>query len=460
MADVSPTSLTCRPSGLIDALRDARRRTLALVDDLSDEQLIGPVLDIINPLLWEIGHVGWFQERWALRELLGRRPLHADGDSLYDSSTVPHDRRWHLPLPSRQQTLDYMQDVLDAVCHHLADLPDEPVAPRVRYFHLLALAHEDMHGEAFAYARQTLAYPAPPATGRAGDAPAGDGPAAGSPETEPGEDDIAIAGGAFLLGSSREAPFLFDNEKWAHEVEVAPFSIARTAVTVGQFRAFVDDGGYQRENLWSRPGRRWLATATPRHPLYWRRDRGGWIQRRFDQRRPLVDEEPMMHVNAFEAGAYCRWVNRRLPTEPEWEWCATGAPGPDRAVAPPAHKTTYPWGDEPPASSRAHLDGAGAGPAAVSACPAGDSPAGCRQLIGNVWEWTATPFRPYPGFSPDPYVDYSRPWFDTHTVVRGGSWMTPARLIRSAVRSYYTPDRRDVFTGFRTCAADTTGPGR
>jgi len=146
-------------------------------------------------------------------------------------------------------------------------------------------------------------------------------------------------------------------------------------------------------------------------------------------------------VSWFEAEAYCRWAGRRLPTEPEWELAAST---PD--------KRTFPWGDEPPNPTRARLDGFGLGCCDVAALPAGDSHFGCRQMIGNVWEWTASDFLPYPGFVADPYREYSQPWFGTHKVLRGGAWMTRSRLLRNTWRNFYQPDRRDVWAGFRTCA--------
>ena len=419
------------PAAVGEALADARRRTLDLVSDLSDEQLLGPKLAIINPLIWEIGHVAWFQERWVLRHACGRAPVRADGDALYDSSAVAHHTRWDLPLPSRARTLDYMARILDLVQETLARRGDDP---KVLYFATYALFHEDMHDEAFTYTRQTLGYPAPPFAAAAVLEPA----AAPDPDG-----DACIQGGTFHLGAAPGDGFVFDNEKWAHPVEVAPFRLARRAVTLGELAAFVDDGGYRRPDLWSAEGWRWRSDAGAEHPLYWRKGADGWERRRFDSWLPLDEHRTAIHLNFFEAESYCRWARRRLPTEAEWELAAAATPD------DLGRKRRYPWGDEPPTAARASFDTAG-DVIDASALPEGDSAFGCRQMLGTAWEWTSSSFRPFPGFVADAYVDYSLPWFGTHNVLRGGAWSSRSRLLRNTFRTYYTPDRRDVWSGLRT----------
>ena len=220
--------------------------------------------------------------------------------------------------------------------------------------------------------------------------------------------DAHVPGGTYRLGAERPTdgipgPFVFDNEKWAHDVDVAPFSIARGVITDGEFAAFVDDGGYRRRDLWTDGGWAWRTSTNADAPAYWRRNGSHWLRRCFDHWLPLDPHCPLVHVNAFEAEAYCRWAGRRLPTEAEWEVAATGA-------------------------------------------------FGVRQLVDDVWQWTSTPFAPYPGFTVDPYKEYSEPWFHTHRVLRGGCAFTRARLLRNTWRNFYTSDRRDVWAGFRTCA--------
>jgi len=458
-------------SQFVVLLAEARERTLDLVADLTDEQMIGPRLSIVNPPLWEIGHVAWFQEFWVPRHLRKQKPIIEGGDALYNSAEVAHDTRWELILPSREQTLNYMQTVLDRVTEALGS--GKPSKEEV-YFHLLAIFHEDMHDEAIAYTRQTLGYPPPKLNVPRDERVAGDEP--GGPL--PG--DVEIPGGTFMLGAPPDLSFVFDNEKWAHPVTVKPFRIARAPVTNAEFLAFVEDEGYRRREFWSEQGWQWLQSggspalersfskffgkegqqrleyAKPagrtEHPAYWRREANGrWLQRVFDAHVPLQERLPVLHVNWYEAEAYCNWAGRRLPTEAEWEMAASCEPAADgRGVG--ERKRRFPWGDEPPTPERANLDGRAGGCLEVGALPAGDSAFGCRQMIGNVWEWTASDFQPYPGFVIDPYKEYSQPWFGTHKVLRGGCWTTRSRLIRNTWRNFYTPDRRDVWAGFRTCA--------
>lgn len=417
-------------------VRDARARTLALASALTPDTLLGPRLAIVNPPLWELGHVAWFQEKWALRHAAGRPPLRADGDALYDSAAIPHDARWDLPLPSLADTLAYLDAVERAVLGTL-----EAAREPERYFVRLSVFHEDMHAEAMSFTRQTLGLAAPPvpAAGRA--APAGGGDLPG---------DAHVPGATFLLGAGRQESFVFDNEKWAHPVELAPFAIARAPVTQAQLAAFVDDGGYLRRELWSDAGWTWRASAGADRPVYWERRGGAWLRRDFDRWVPLEPNRPAVNVSWFEAEAYCRWAKRRLPSEAEWEVAAAGEPGPDGRLG--GSKRRFPWGDASPEPDRAHVGASALHAVDVGALPASDSAFGCRQLVGNVWEWTASDFGPYPGFVPDPYREYSEPWFGSHKVLRGGSFATPARLLRNTWRNFYTPDRRDPWAGFRTCA--------
>ena len=442
---------------LTDWVREARARTCELVADLTDEQLLGPRLAILNPLLWEIGHIAWFQEKWVLRQSANTKSLRADADALYDSAAVPHATRWDLPLPDRQATLHYMTAVRDRVLERLHQ--GEPSRELI-YFTLLSVFHEDMHTEAFTYTRQTLGYPAPRLGVHQDEVLTKAGPWPG---------DVESRGGTLLLGAAPEEPFVFDNEKWAHAVEVQPFAIARAPVTQAEFTAFVEDGGYRQRRFWSEEGWPWREQAQADHPVYWQRERPGrWLRRDFDRWLPLEPHRPVFQVNWHEAEAYCHWAGRRLPTEAEWELAAAGGATFLTLPSPPGgggrgeggldgRNRRFPWGKNSPTSELANLDWRNMGCVDVGACPAGDSVFGCRQMIGNVWEWTASDFLPYPGFLADPYREYSAPWFGTHKVLRGGCWATRSRLIRNTWRNFYRPDRRDVWAGFRTCACKKRG---
>ena len=417
-------------------VREARETTLKLVADLHDQQLEVPLLGTVNPFRWELGHVAFFYDVFLL-PALGERRFQLDGaEKLYDSFKIDHDDRWGLPLPSRQETLDYLARVQARVLARLEAAADDA---QTTYLTLLSVIHEDMHAEAFAYMRQTLGYAAPPF----GEAPReiGGGPLPG---------DVEIPGGVFQLGATPGPYFTFDNEKWAHAVEVAPFRIARAPVTNAEYLGFVEDGGYRRPELWSHQGWLWRSKAGAQHPDYWARGGAGWLRRHYDRYVDLEPHHPVAHVGWFEAEAYCAWAKRRLPTEAEWEMAASAA-----AAAPGGGKRRYPWGDDPPTPERANLDGRRAGCVDVGAFPEGDSAFGCRQMIGNVWEWTASAFFPFPGYVVDaPYREYSAPWFGYRKVLKGGAWATRPSFAWNTLRNFFTPDRRDAFAGFRTCAPD------
>jgi iron(II)-dependent oxidoreductase len=424
------------PSDLVADLRATRAHMRAVADDLDGAREYGPLLAIVNPPRWELGHVGWFQEYWCLRR---RSPglfapergdsILPNADGFYNSATVPHDSRWTLPLPAFDQTLRYR----DAVHARVVESLGERCTPDDAYFAQLVVRHEDMHAEAFHYTRQTLGYEAPGISGRA------------HPAGVRVTGDAEFRGGDFVLGAAKEQGFVFDNEKWAHPVVVPSFRMARTAVTNAEFAEFVDAGGYQRPEFWTMEGWTWLRERGQGAPTYWKKIDGEWHLRRFDTWLRLPAAEPVIHISWHEASAYCRFAKRRLPTELEWEYAALWD-------AKAGRKRRYPWGDAPWMPERANLEDTTL--ASVHAYPAGDSPSGVRQMIGNIWEWTSTPFLPYPGFLRDPYKEYSEPWFATHKVLRGGAFATSARIGRGTYRNFFTADRADVFAGFRTCALE------
>jgi len=269
-------------------LVDSRARSARITADFEGPRLLGPRLAIVNPPLWEIGHVGWFQEYWCLRlkpDGTRSESMLEGADRLYDSAKVAHDTRWDLPLPDLAATRRYAAAVLERVRERLAREPEDE---SLRYFVRLATFHEDMHAEAFLYTHHTLGYGNP-------------FPELAMPEAKE-KKDIAVSGGNFMLGAKRNGAFVFDNEKWAHEVEVKPFRIAAAPVSNAEFLAFVEDGG--------------------KAPRYWREEGGRWLERRFDRWAPPAPQEPVLHVDWNEAQAYCAWAKRRLPTEAERELAA------------------------------------------------------------------------------------------------------------------------------------------
>lgn len=428
-------------------LKDARRRTLAVAAGLAPEQMIGPYRATVNPILWALGHVAFFQERWAWCHLRRAPPLHPGMELLYDSFEVEHPARWKLPLPDVEHTHAYLASVLEHVLQALKS-GNSAAAEDIWYFHALTVFHEDMHAEAIAYDRDTLGYPAPERHDVPGADPALDTAAL---RAGPWPGDVEIPGSeAYWLGAAPGTGFVFDNEKWAHPVKVAPFRIARAPVTNGEYAAFVEAGGYRTERYWSPAAWRWLREAGLEHPQRWRRaPGGGWQVRHYDRWLPLPEHQPVVHVSWHEARAWCAWAGRRLPTEAEWELAASTVPG---AGTTPAEKRAYPWGEDTPSPAHANLDARIGQLVDVAAFPAGDSAWGCRQMFGNVWEWTADAFYPYPGFVVDPYKEYSAPWFGYHKVLRGGCWATRGRLLRNTWRNFFMPHRTDIIAGFRTCA--------
>lgn len=417
--------------------QDARKRTLQLLHGLSAEQLIGPKLATVNPMHWEIGHAAYFYEFWVLRHHLKQHSIRDDSDALFDSINIAHDERWDLPLPSLDDTLAYMHTVLAQVLKALNNQPNE----QLQYLAQYAVFHEDMHTEAYTYTRQTHHFPTPNFGHKS--------PRIVNAEALNG--DALIPGGEFMLGASKQDGFVFDNEKWAHKVNIKPFAISKTAVSNQQYLAFVLAKGYQTLQFWTAQGWQWKQQQALKQPLYWRFENQQWQHKEFNQWVNLPLSAALIHVNWHEAQAYCQWAKRRLPTEAEWEVAAAAEPNAD-GTALSQTKRYFPWGNCEPTEQHANLNGYALGTNDVSAHAAGDSAFGCRQMIGNVWEWTQDSFKPYPNFKADMYEDYSQPLFNSTKVLRGGAWTTRGRLIRNTWRTYYGADRNDVFAGFRTCA--------
>jgi iron(II)-dependent oxidoreductase len=238
----------------------------------------------------------------------------------------------------------------------------------------------------------------------------------------------------------------YDNERPLHDVDLKPFLIDRLPVTNGRYLEFMNDGGYTREELWSEQGRRWLADTGSESPKYWERDGTGWTNRVMDLTREIEATRPVCHVCFYEAEAFARWDGKRLPTELEWEAAASWDPA-SRTALP------FPWGNG--ADPRyANIDQLSFDTAPIGTFDVNVSPIGCYGMIGDVWEWTSSDFRGYPGFRSFPYREYSEEFFGPdYKVLRGGSWATRSSAIRNTFRNWDYPIRRQIFSGFR-CARD------
>ena len=386
------------------ALTDARAHTLRLfaaVRTALGERLEVPYNEAINPPLWELGHVGWFEEFWIARNTERLRGVAAAleapraasllvrADALYDSSQVEHPKRWQLDLPDARRTLAYLARVREGT---LALLQASAADDDALYFFRLALLHEAMHFEAGVMIAQALALDVGAAL------------AASAPAATPVAGEVDVPATTLTLGTS-EGGFAFDNELGAHPLEMPAFTIDRATVTWQAYLLFVEAGGYEDPKAWTRAGWTWRLHQLPNGlPRYLeRRDDGSFQRAGFGRWVDLDPQQPAVNLSQHEALAWCTWAGRRLPTEHEWT----------RAV-----------------------DHAEAG-----------------LTWGQVWEWTSSAFAAWPGFAPHPYRDYSQPWFDGRPVLKGGSFATPPRIKHPRYRNFFPAGRNDVFAGFRTCAA-------
>ena len=429
-------------------LARCRARTLALVDALDEVDQQRQQSPLMSPVVWDLAHVGNYEDLWLDRALGGPAPLHPEYDDLYDAFRHPRADRPALPLLGPGPARAYLAEVRARVLDRLDRLPgDDPFAPggdpllAGSFVYGMVLQHEHQHDETILATRQLMGERATPPVGTT---PA---PSVGRELS----DQVLVPGGSVLLGSDAD-PWAYDNERPAHVVEIAPFLLDVAPVTNRAYLAFVADGGYDDARWWSPPGWEWCNEARLEAPQFWQRHGDGWAVLRFGEHLPLNPLEPVQHVCWYEAEAYARWAGRRLPTEAEWE-CAAGW-DPATGVA---HR--YPWGDDAPTEAHANLGQRHRGPAAVGSYPAGVSPSGCHQLIGDVWEWTSSEFRPHPGFVPFPYREYSEVfWGSEYKVLRGGSWATDPLATRATFRNWDFPIRRQIFAGFR-CAADVDEGG-
>jgi iron(II)-dependent oxidoreductase len=409
------------------ALDTARRRTLGLLEPVPERDQVRQVSDLMSPMCWDLAHIGHYEELWLVRKLAGAPPTNELYDDIYDAFKHPRRERPSLPMldPAgarafdaavRCRTLDVLGQVeLDGSEPLLADA----------FVYGMVVQHEHQHDETLLATLQLMDDFRHPAAD-------GDGSAPATPEaTLPA--DVLIPGGTFVMGAAEE-PWAYDNERPAHEVSVAPFRIDTTPVTNRAYLEFVESGGYRDPAHWSNAGWCWNQDAQLVAPQYWSRDGDGWVRRRFGRTEPLPLDEPVQHVCWFEAEAFARWAGARLPTEVEWEYAALGA----------SVEHANLWRD----------GGHRFAPQPVGPRVGSASAWGVHQLLGDVWEWTASDFAGYPGFQSFPYREYSEVFFGSeYKVLRGGSWATHPSAMRTTFRNWDFPVRRQIFAGFR-CARD------
>jgi gamma-glutamyl hercynylcysteine S-oxide synthase len=377
-----------------------------LVDPLSEEELNRQITPILSPLAWDLGHIANFEELWLVQTIGGREPLDGELGRFYDAIENPRSTRSELPILRGDECRAYMNEVRKRTLDVLEGVDISPDAddPLMRdgFVYELILAHEHQHNETMLQLLQMLEGYEPVRRDAA--------PAAES--VIEGPEMVDVPGGTHVVGAGPHG-FAYDNERPRHEVTLAPFRIDRTPVTNGAFAEFVDDTG-------SEP------------PMYWERDgEGAWVVTNYGRLEPLDPRLPVIHIDWHQADAFARWAGKRLPTEFEWEAAARGA---DR--------------------DRANLDHLAFGCAPAGAYADAASDFGAVQMLGDVWEWTASEFTGYPGFEAFPYREYSEVFFGPeHKVLRGGAWAARRSVIRTSFRNWDLPERRQIFAGLR-CAVD------
>jgi iron(II)-dependent oxidoreductase len=419
-------------------LEFARARSLALLDPLPDEQLVQQHSPIMSPLVWDLAHVGNYEELWLLQGVAGVPTTSPEIDAMYDAFQHPRAERPTLPLLPPGEARTYIADVRGRALDVLEKIEFDPANRLLRdaYVYRMVTQHEHWHDETMLATLQLI-------DGEGYRPPMAASPAAVAAVSA---SEAFVPAGEFTMGTDLD-PWAFDNEFPAHSVFVPAFWIDVAPVTNRAFLGFVESGGYDDPRHWTERGWEWRVRTDVSHPQFWIREGdGAWSRVRFGWREALPLDEPVQHVCWYEADAYARWCGKRLPTEAEWEkaasWNGSG------------EKVRFPWGNDEPTSAHANLQQEHFGPSPVGSYPSGASPYGCVQMIGDVWEWTSSDFLAYPGFRPYPYAEYSEVFFGPkYKVLRGGSWATHRTLARATLRSWDYPIRRQIFAGFR-CARD------
>jgi iron(II)-dependent oxidoreductase len=423
---------------IASGLATTRRRTFVMTETLTDDDLLLQHSALMSPLVWDMGHIANFEEFWLLRELGGSKAHDAARDDMYNPFDNPRWIRSDLPLLDRDEATEYLSEVRHDVDTLLvrSDFVEGPTLARDGYVFEMVIQHEAQHHETMLQAlnlRPDLDAYALSAIRNL-------------PSTRSVDDAarVMIDGGPFTLGTDDRSA-AYDNERPAHTVDVAAFIMDRFPVTNRRYMRFVDAGGYGRREFWTDQGWDWRISIDHEAPQGWERSATGeWTQTMFGHVRDLNPMEPVIHVSYWEAEAFASFEGARLPTEMEWEKAASW--GVDVAWA-----RTYPWGDTPTTSAHANVGQSGWGPAPVGSYPAGASAYGVEQLLGDVYEWTASEFDPYPGYNTFPYPEYSEVFFNDEKfrVLRGASWATAPSVARNTFRNWDYRQRRQIFAGIR-----------
>jgi len=422
---------------IVAELTAARDRSFGLtVGALEDPELTSQVSPLMSPLVWDLAHIGNYEEQWLLRAAAGASAVRPDIDDIYDAFEHPRAERPSLPLLSPAESRAYVTVVRDKVIDSLEKVPLVGALAGDGFVYHMVIQHEHQHDETMLATHQ-LRKGAPVLL----DPP--DSPAAAGADVVP---EVLIPGGPFLMGTSDD-PWAYDNERPGHMVDVPSFCIDTTPVGNAAYAAFIEAGGYRDSRWWHPKGWEWRSSSGKEAPGFWFREGGQWLRRRLGRVEPVPMDEPVQHVNWYEADAYARWAGRRLPTEAEWEKAASWDPVAER-------KRRLPWGDAGEADEHANLGQRRLRPAPLGSYPEGASAYGVRQLVGDVWEWTSSGFDGYPGFRSFPYKEYSEVFFGgDYKVLKGGSWATHPLSGRPTFRNWDYPIRRQIFAGFR-CARD------
>ena len=424
---------------LVGKLEEARERTWLLLESVSEEDLAIQHDPLMSPLIWDYGHIGNYEELWLLQKAHGKVLSKRELYDMYDASLHPREERPSLNLLNREDADRYLNGTRKAVLKTLEDVNLDGDDPLLKdgFVYNMILQHEAQHNETML---QTLQL-------KKGE---GYKPKARIelPKGVTVEDEMVyLPGGEFVMGTD-DRSWALDNERGAHVIDLPGFFMDATPVTNGAYAEFVEDGGYQRQELWHPDGWRYIKQEYITAPKHWYQpEPHSWWTVRFGFDEPLNLAAPVVHVSWYEADAYARWNDKRLPTEAEWEKAASWDP--EKGT-----RRLYPWGDDAPTPAVANLDQLAFLAAEVGAYPGGASAYGCLGMIGDVWEWTASDFHAYPGFEAFPYREYSEVFFGSgYKVLRGGSWATRPAAIRNTFRNWDYPVRRQLFVGFR-CARD------